>query len=260
MSEMLPPPDVRLMNATAAVLLALTLGLAFVLAANWGLRHPAFALKRIAVDGDVSHNNAITLRANVAPRLAGNFFTVDLQAARSAFESVPWVRHAVVRRDFPNRLRVTLEEHRAAAFWGADGESRLLNTHGEVFEANPGDIESDDLPRLQGPEGQSALVLRTYEALVPLFGAQDALLAQLELTGRGNWRAVLDGGAQIELGRGEIAELTARLRRFLATWTQVASRYGRGSLDQVESADLRHANGYALKLRGVTTLADATKK
>ena len=32
------------------------------------------------------------------PRLSGNFFSVDLQAGRKAFESVPWVRRAVVRR------------------------------------------------------------------------------------------------------------------------------------------------------------------
>ena len=122
---------------------------------NWVLRHPLFAISGITVQGDVVHNNALTLRANVAPRLAGNFFTTNLAAARQAFEGVPWVRTAIVRREFPNRLRVQLQEHQAVAFWGTDSESRLLNSFGEVFEANAGDLEQEALPRLTGPEQQS---------------------------------------------------------------------------------------------------------
>jgi cell division protein FtsQ len=85
-------------------------------------------------------------------------------------------------------------------------------------------------------------------------------LEQLELTERGSWRARLDTGANLELGRGTAADVDARVQRFLKTLTQVTSRYAR-PLQAVESADLRHENGYAIKLRGVSTLvADAPKK
>jgi len=43
---------------------------------------------------------------------------------------------AVVRRQFPNRLSVVLQEHQAVAYWGAERESLLINSYGEVFEAN----------------------------------------------------------------------------------------------------------------------------
>ena len=109
------PADVRLMQAATAVLALALAALALAALLWWGLRHPVFALAGITVQGDVAHNNAVTLRANVAPRLAGNFFTVSLADTRQAFESVPWVRRAVVRREFPNRLRVTLEEHQPMA-------------------------------------------------------------------------------------------------------------------------------------------------
>jgi len=55
----------------------------------------------------------------------------------------------VVRRDFPNRLRVELEEHQAVAYWGAEGDSRLLNSFGEVFDANVVEVEQEGLPRLK---------------------------------------------------------------------------------------------------------------
>jgi cell division protein FtsQ len=256
----LPTPiDVKLMNATASVLFV---GFGALVAwglVHWALRAPVLNLAGITVQGDTVHNSVATLRANVAPRLAGNFFTLDLARAREAFEAVPWVRNAVVRRQFPNRLRVLLQEHQPVAFWGPDGESRLVNSYGEVFEANVGDVEQDDLPRLAGPEGQSAAVLAMYRALKPVFEPLDLTVEQLTLTNRGSWQAQLDTGAQIELGRGTQDEVIARTQRFTQTLTQAAGRYGR-TPEAVVSADLRHADGYALRLRGVSTTNGEAKK
>lgn len=254
------PLDVKLMNTTAAVLFLAFAGLALLAAGRWVSRLPAFDLQGISVSGDMNHNNPLTLRANVAPSLGGTFFTVDLARVRAAFEAVPWVRRAVVRREFPNRLHVSLQEHQAVAYWGAEAESRLINSHGEVFEANVGEVDQESLPRLSGPEGQSAEVLVMYRTLAPEFATMEMPLEQLELTGRGSWRARLETGANLELGRGSVAEVDARVQRFLRTLTQVTSRYAR-PMQAVESADLRHENGYAIRLRGVSTLAaDAPKK
>ena len=252
------PPDVRLMN-TVSVFLGVVFGaMLLALGMAWLVRQPAFNLSAIRVGGDLTHNNAVTLRANVAPKLVGNFLTVDLDSARAAFESVPWVRRAVVQREFPNRLKVVLLEHKAVAYWGPEEDSRLVNNYGEVFEANPGDVENEELPWLIGPKGQAPQVLQAYHEMLPLFEEMDAVLEQLQLNDLGSWRAQLDSGAVIELGHGSRAEVQARARRFVDTVTQVSSRFGR----DVESADLRYVSGYALKLRGVTTgeIADKDDK
>ena len=263
MSETSPlslPMDVRLMNLTALALLGLFSLLVLGALAAWASGHPVFTIRAIAITGDITHNNAATLRANVAPRLSGTFFTMDLGQSRRAFEAVPWVRHAVVRREFPNRLRVSLQEHRAVAFWGPEGDSRLVNEFGEVFEANVGEVEQDGLPRLNGPDGQSGQALAMHQALQPLFGQLDATVEQLELSPRGSWRVRLDSGALVELGGGSQPEVLARTQRFLKTLTQVVSRYGR-RVEALETADLRHEDGYALRLRGVTTgVPDGQKK
>jgi cell division protein FtsQ len=247
------PPDIRLMNAVASLLLLITAALLLWALLGWGAASPAFAIRGVTVAGDVKHYNAITLRANVMPRLQGTFFTLDVSAARQVFETMPWVRQAIVRRDFPNRLKVQLQEHQAVAFWGAEGDSRMVNSFGEVFEANAGEIDQDDLPRLNGPDGQSAQVLAMQRTLQPLFTPMDMTIDQLELTPRGGWRAQLDTGTEIELGSGGAPELLARAERFLATVTQVTARYQRRP-EQLASADLRHTDGYAIRLDGVTTL------
>lgn len=257
----LPPPlDVRLMNATASVLFTALGVLLLAALCWWALRHPAFALRGITVRGDVAHSSAATLRANVAPRLTGNFFTVDLAATRRAFEEVPWVRRATVRREFPNRLRVVLQEHQAVALWGDEGSSRMVNSHGELFEANAGEVDAEVLPRLAGPEGEAQQVLAMYRAVAPLFEPLELVAEELQLSGRGSWQLALDTGATVELGRGDVAEVLPRVQRFVQTLTQVSSRYGRRP-EALVSADLRYGDGYAIRLRGVGTVAaDPAKK
>lgn len=258
-SAVATPLDVKLMNMTATVLFMAALVLVGLATARWAAHLPVFDIKGILVSGDITHNNAVTLRANVASRMSGTFFSIDLPRVRSAFEAVPWVRHATVRREFPNRLQVVLQEHQAVAYWGSEGETRLINNYGEVFEANTGEIDQDTLPRLNGPQGRGADVLAMYRALAPLLANMDMPVDELELSIGGSWSMQLESGASIELGRGSVAELSERVHRFLATLTQVTSRYARQP-SALESADLRHENGYAIRLRGVSTVAAVVPK
>ena len=253
-----PPPDVRLMNAVASVLAILGALLVAAAALLWLARQPFFAIRTISVDGDVGRNSVSTIRANAAPRLAGNFVTIDLASVRRAFESVPWVRRAVVQRVWPNRLRVRLEEHRPVALWGGGepGSEKLVNSFGEVFEANVGDVEDDTLPTLEGPEGSSAHVLALLGKLGPAFALLEARVDGLRLSSRGSWQATLDNGAVVEIGRGSDDEVMARTARFVSTVRQVTSRYRR----PLEYADLRHTDGYAVRLKGVSTTLIGTDK
>jgi cell division protein FtsQ len=250
------PWDVKLMHVTGSCMFAL-LSLGLVFTVFWAAVHlPVFNLVGITVEGEVDHNNATTLRANVTTRMTGNFFTADLRQVRNAFEGVPWVRLATVQREFPNRLRVTLQEHRPVAYWGDENESRLLNMYGEVFEANLADLENEKIPRLKGPDSESQLVWKMYQALVPMFSALTLDLGNLELTERGSWRAYLKQGAVIELGRGDVAEVTARMERVDQTLLGVVQKLGR-KLQSLQSLDLRHDNGYAIRLHGVSTIEAA---
>jgi cell division protein FtsQ len=254
-----PPPDVRLMNMTASALAIIATLLLAAAALLWLTRQPFFAIRAITVDGDVARNSVSTIRANAAPRLAGNFMTLDLGSVRRAFESVPWVRHAVVQRVWPNRLRVRLEEHRPVALWsgGEAAGEKLVNSFGEVFEANVGDVEDDDLPTLDGPDGSSAHMLAMLDKLGPVFAPLETRVGALALSSRGSWQATLDGGAVVEIGRGNDDDVLGRASRFVSTIRQVTSHYQR----PLEYADLRHPDGYAVRLKGISTtlpIADKT--
>ncbi len=258
------PLDVRLMNGAAALLFLGALLMLLWATVKWATRSPVFTVRAIALDATLQRANLATVRANAIPRLAGNFFSIDLDASRQAFESVPWVRRAVVRRVWPNKLAVTLEEHQAAALWqGGDRRSeRLVNTFGEVFEANLGDVEDEGLPTLAGPDERSAQMLAMLRHLSTALAPMPQAVQILRLTSRGSWRAELDGGAMLELGRGSDGEVVQRVERFVRTFAQAAGRFNSGSgaaPRALVAADLRHPDGYALRLAGITTATTATK-
>jgi cell division protein FtsQ len=266
------PVDVRVTQLAANVLFAL-LGLVLVGGLLlWLARAQTFALRGVQLKGDLLRTNVPALRHTVAPRLQGNFFSVNLQEVRSAFETVPWVRRAVVRRVWPDRLDVHLEEHRPAALWmGNDSTAsndRLVNDHGEVFEANASEVDDPvaaqaaaaagtptaSLPTLAGPEGSAAPMLALYRRLAPLLAGMEQEIETLELTNRGSWRAELRSTAVIELGRGTEDEIVARTTQFVQTVAEATEKW-RAPL---EVADLRHTDGYAVRLRGISVSAAAS--
>jgi cell division protein FtsQ len=257
------PADVRLMNAVATVVFALAAAGAGVAAWAWLMRSPVFPIRAVQLDGDLMRNSVPTIRANAMPRLAGNFFSVDLHGSRAAFESVPWVRRAVVRRVWPDRLVAQLEEHRAVALWGGEDSTdpavaidsgRLVNSYGELFDANAGDVEDEALPVLSGPEDRAAEMLAMLQRLQPVLGKLDLQISSLHLSGRGSWRAGFDSGATMELGRGSDDEVIARTERFVRSFAAANAKWRAPLLH----ADLRHAGGYAMRLRGVTTTPQTT--
>lgn len=250
------PPDIRWMRRGLQALVVLA-GLALLGVLIWrALQAPLFDWRLLRIEGDVERNSLATLRANTLPRLSGNFVSTDLLAVRDAFEAVPWVRQATVRRVWPGQLLVTLEEHRAIAFWDGRGdwgepplERALLNSHSEVFHANLGEVEDEGLPQLAGPNGSEVQVLAMWRRLAAIAKSNQLSAERLELSGRGSWRLGLAGGASIELGRGEPERLAERLQRLLPHAQAVARRFQ----TQIQSMDLRHSGGYALRLVGIGT-------
>jgi cell division protein FtsQ len=243
------PADVRLAQSLARLFGVAGVLLLLGAAVAWAIGRPVFSLRGIEVGGELVRSSPQQLRSVAVPQLAGNFFTLDLRAAQAAFETVPWIRAAQAQRVWPNRLHVQVEEHRPAALWATERGARIVNTLGEVFEANLGAIEDEALPTLSGPDGSSDRVLALYRGLVPVLAPLQHGIETLALSARGSWTVTLDNGVTLELGRGEADEVLERTRRFVTTLPDLVMRFGR----PLAHADLRHRDGYALRLTGLTT-------
>ncbi len=228
----------RLLNAAANALFALAFAI-FALAGLQALmRSPLFPMREISVRGELAHTERDDLERSVRGRVTGNFFALDLGGIRAGLEQLPWVRRVDVRRVWPDRIEVSIEEHVALARWGDVG---LVNTHGERF-AGQTDAE---LPVFAGPAGAEGEVTRRYHRFVELLAPLDWALERVILTPRFAWQLRLAGGLSIELGRDLAnAPADARLERFVRAYPQTLGRIPR----RHEYVDLRYPNGFALRV------------
>ena len=205
-------------------------------------RLPGFPLREVVVGGTVDQVTRAQIEQAAHTALTGNFFTVDLDDARALFEKLPWVRRAEVRRQWPDTLELTLEEHVAVARWRqADGEARLVNSFGEVFTA----ASAASLPTFAGPEGSAPRLLARYRDFKQTLAAVGRAPDVLVLSSREAWQVKLDDGVVLELGRDEAKHsLAERLARFVDYYGPAAER------TQVAAGgvvDMRYPNGFALR-------------
>lgn len=233
----------RLLNLVADLLLLWGAGgLGYALVA-WLLARQVFPVQEVILLTPPAQVTGEQLEYAARSSIRGNFFTVDLEDVRGAFEKLPWVRHAEVRRRWPSAIELRLEEHQAVAYWSVNdsGETRLVNRQGEIFTAS----SNAAMPGFSGPEGMSAEVLGQYgrfsQAVAPL-GRQ---LVGLGLSSRLAWQLKFDDGLLVQLGRDqEKSSLDERLARFVRSFPEAEKNLN----VKVAVADLRYPGGFALKL------------
>lgn len=222
-----------LLNWVANLLFAVSM-VAMLYAAIFAVVHlPIFPLREVVVEGELSHVSREQVKLIVAKHLKGNFFTLDLIKTRNAFEKLPWARSVSLRRRWPDKLEVVIEEHQELARWGSIA---LVNTHGELFHA----ASNSDLPVFFGPGDGVIEVASQYLEVSKALKTADLKIASLALTPRRAWQVTTTSGMVIELGR---VEMQARLDKFVSVYRNTIA----GLNVKVTYADLRYPNGFAVR-------------
>jgi len=230
------------MNLIADVLIVIaSVGLGYA-AVKAVMRLPMFGLQELVVSSPLMRVTRAQIEYAAQSSMQGNFFTVDLESARKAFENLPWVRHAQLRRHWPEGIEVYLEEHEAVAYWRSvdSGDTRLVNSYGELFDA----ASNADMPVFSGPPDATKLMItqrRHFDEMLKVMGRHTAALT---LSGRHAWQIKLDDGMVLELGRDEEkSPIDQRLTRFVAAWPQTLAKFDR----KIVVADLRYPIGFAIR-------------
>lgn len=203
----------------------------------WLLSDPrTLPIQRVSIEGEFRHLTLPMLQAAAGPHARGGFFTVDVAAVRQAVLEVPWVAEVSVRRLWPETLRVSVREQVPVARWGEDG---LMNAAGVVFHP-PVETIPADLPRLDGPSGQTLPVWARYQDLKGRLRALGLMLQGLRLDQRRAWTLDLEGGVTILLGR---ADVEARLLRLMHIYPHALA----ADLERIAVVDARYTNGLAVR-------------
>lgn len=234
--------DAKALNALAATLGSMAAVALVALAVHWASRHPAFAIREVVVTTPLARVSAPHLESVIREELGGTFFSMNLDAARAALAGVPWVRSVAVRRQWPHRLEVAIEEYVPLARWG---EGRLVDAHGATFAAT----HAGALPRFDAPDAYAAEVARRYAEWQATLRPLGLAIAGIEVSPRGGWRvrAQRDGAPLVlELGHDDPP---ARLARFAGAYGRTVGTLHRQGM-AIDHVDLRYRNGFAARVPG----------
>ena len=227
------------LNRTSDVLFAAAALIALYSVIRFAIVQPVFALHELRVVGEPVHVTREQVQAITQRDLQGTFFTLNIERLRASFEKLPWVRKADVRRQWPDRIDVVIEEHQPLARWGNQGNDGLVNVQGEVFKGEA--AAGATLPVFAGPESTSRDIAVQYDIFRRELAAIGREPVQVRLTPRRAWQVRLDNGMTLEVGRAQVA---ARMARFLAAYPQTLAPLGRNA----DYVDLRYANGFAVRV------------
>lgn len=234
--------DSKLMGLLASFLTLFAIALFTTVLGRWFIQLPYFAIKKFELVGEVERVNMDAVRTTVLPKVQGSFFSIDLEATKNLVEDQAWVRKAVVQRVWPNGLKVSVQSHKPLALWG---DTRLLNTFGEVFTANPAEAgEPDSMAVLYGPPGSEFLVAKTYVAWIKDFSEIDMVPVSIKLSDRYGWTVKTREGLAVELGRDqEPLSLQAKINRLKLVYPKLRSEV----MKTVDVIDMRYAKAFAVK-------------
>jgi cell division protein FtsQ len=189
-------------------------------------------LSKIVLQGELRYVSANDVQAAFAQLdHVGTFMSQDVDVLQGVAESIPWVSHASIRKQWPDVVKVFLTEHQAEAIWNGN---TLLNSSGELFNGDLGQLEEGRV-KLYGPEGSNLEVLSVWRDLEPKFKALHLSITSLVLNDRRAWQVILDNGIRLELGKESLEE---RIARFFALYKNLGS-----ATERVSYIDLRYDTG-----------------
>lgn len=256
MSTVMPPRDIFLPRRAARIAPVTRwsigmLGLLLLVCAGFALSRHAhdserFPVSNVDVLGTLDYADRTELRARVASHVEDGFYGLDVDDIRATVETLPWIASARVRRVWPARLSIEIDEHEPVARWRDNG---IVSTRVALLEPPqlaPNDPRHaewlrlfDALPRLSGGDGRHADVLADFNRYTRVLAPLGVEIKVLDEDDRLSQTLVLSNAITVRLGYDERDQ---RLARFVDVYERLVP-----PLDgRAARFDMRYSNGFAL--------------
>ncbi len=195
-----------------------------------------FLIESIAITGVLQNLERDQIEMTIAPLVAGDYFTVDLENIKSELEELSWINSADVRRIWPNALLVHISEKKAIAQWQ---RKELISVEGENFA--PENIKANSqLPLLSGPEDKAEFVMNNYHQMNRILRTINLNVKSLHLEDRYSWKIVLDNQITVRVDTKKSLE---KLQNMVSLLKKIPA----DERLTIKSIDLRYENGLALR-------------
>lgn len=143
------------------------------------------------------------------------FWGQDVAPIQEQIEALPWVKGAIVRKMWPNRLSIWVSEYQPVAFWN---QNQFVTLDGIVFQLPSVRLTAKNLPYLGGPDYQSLKVIETWNQIYINLKSNNIMAKGINIDDRGAWQVQLDNDIVLKLGRGD---WKSKLERFVTIYPQI---------------------------------------
>ncbi|OCG43957.1 hypothetical protein A9G35_09185 [Gilliamella sp. Choc5-1] len=222
---------------------------------NWMDDPEQMVLSQLTLSGEYTYTTENDLReAILGLGLPNTYIGQDVNDIQQEVMRFPWVKKTSVRKQWPNRLIVYVEEYRPALYWN---DLFLLDENGNIFSVPLDRITKLQLPRLYGPEGKAKSALETYYKLESLskklVNNQLALQIKVAITDERNaWQLMVEPcvsgfcleNQEIKLLLGN-ENIEQRYQQFIKLFPEIQSRLPEN--ERIMVADLRYENGISVQ-------------
>lgn len=171
------------------------------------------AAQDIKISG-LSHHDPEAVLSHIGVKPGGSLFGFDAEEARILLESLDWIADADVRRAFPNRLEISLNERAPFAIWQMDGNYSVIDREGtEMSGLNPLSLRGLPLVSGKGANTAAAAYVNQMEAIPAVMRKVQAAAR----VGERRWTLYLDNGVKIALPEVNVEAALNRVAALDAT-------------------------------------------
>lgn len=205
-----------------------------------------YPINSVGVEGVQDDRRQAEVRMALSGLVADeNFFSVPLAEVFRTARALEWVADVQVRRSWPDRLVLLIEERVPVAVWNG---GLLVSTSGEPFRALQ-QYNVDGLPHLYGPTERLSAVMDYYHSMSKVLAPVGLQIKRLDVDARLTAKLQLDNGVTLVVDRHQYAR---KLRRFVRMYDGVLSADERG----LAGVDLRYADGMAVQWQQTSPSTD----
>ncbi|MGP1931175.1 MAG: cell division protein FtsQ/DivIB [Arsenophonus sp. ET-DL12-MAG3] len=164
------------------------------------------------------------------------FMAIDVSMIQNQIKTIPWIEKVIVRKEWPNKLKIDLVEYKPYAKWN---DTFFVDIKGTVFSLPILLKIKDDFLMLYGPQGSQKEVLEMYRIMQQQLVSYDFNIKSVSMTTRHSWQLVLDNDIRLNIGKQDIKERLNRFVKLYPLLKQVTNKY-------IGYIDLRYNSGAAV--------------
>jgi len=169
-----------------------------------------------------------------------SFFNFKINILKKEIEKVSWVKSADIRRVYPGKIKIYIEEHVPIAIWN---NKSYMNDTGDIFFIR--DIEKK-LPVINSNKNRNKIMFVYFSLLLKYISDYnfDIKIKKIEENDIRSLSAYLSSGIIVKFGSKDIKD---KIHTFIKLYKTLNS----SDLEKIGYIDMRYANGFSIGWKGV---------